>query len=68
VVLENPKCVETLDGPLVVLHHDDAHAHEPIAAPLPRGLEWGSKGRDPAWLLRSRLTLSRLAVSSFTPR
>ena len=65
VPFEQRECVESLDGPLVVLHHDDAHRHEPIAAPPARR---GLRGRDPAWLLRSRLTLSRPAVSSFTPR
>ena len=43
-------------------------SREPIAAPLEPGARARHRGRDPAWLLRFRLTLSRPAVSSFTPR
>ena len=58
--------VEPLDRPLVVLHHDDAHR---ASLSRRRSSRRGRpRGRDPAWLLRFRLTLSRPAVSSFTPR
>ena len=63
------EAVEPLDRALVVLHDDDAHRPEPSSALADaRRLRRAPKGRDPAWMLRFRLTLSRPAVSSFTPR
>ena len=68
MALEKSERVQPLDGPLVVLHHDDAHPTSLSRARSSQGSEPAHRGRDPAWLLRFRLTLSRPAVSSFTPR